>query len=75
MKTNYTLFGVGIVLAAVVAVAIIPGLDFLAWYSLHPVDYWQRVVLVGIELFTAVPRGIFAFLIAVGIVKIAAEMS
>ena len=55
-QTNYLLLGSGVVFATLVALSIIPGLDILAWHLLHPATFWQRLILVVVEVFTMWPR-------------------
>ena len=55
-QSNYTLFGIGIIFATLAALSIIPGLDILAWHLLHPATFWQRLILVVVEVFTMWPR-------------------
>jgi len=73
--TNYAVFGIGVLLATVVALSIIPGLDILAWHLLKPEGYWQGIILIALEILTAIPRTFFAFLVWAGIAKAAAEIA
>lgn len=73
-KDNLVVFVTGILFATLVALSIIPGLDFLAWHLLQPAGFYQRLLLVAIEAFTAVPRGFLAFFLFIGIAKLTVEV-
>lgn len=73
--TNYVVFGLFLLIATIVAAAIIPGADILAWHLLKPEGYWQGIVLILVELATAWPRGVGAFLLWLLIAKVGAEVA
>ena len=74
-NTNYVLFGVWLLGAALVALSIIPGLDFLAWHLLQPTGFWQRIILLGLEAITGFPRFLLASFLFLTIAGLAAEVS
>jgi hypothetical protein len=73
--TNYAVFGIFLVIATILALGIIPGLDILAWHLLKPEGYWQGLVLIAVETVTAWPRIACAFLLWAVISAFGAEVS
>ena len=73
--TNYAVFGIGLLVATIVALAIIPGLDILARHLLKPEGYGQGIILLALEILTAPPRLFFAIMLWLGISKFAAEIA
>ena len=74
-NTNYVLFVFGLILATLVALLIIPGLDFIVWYLLKPVGYWQRLALMAAEVLIGFPRMFVAFFVWLATAKLFQEMS
>jgi len=62
MRTKDVVFWVLFFIAIIGAAAIIPGLDFLAWYVLKPVGFMQKFAVLGVEGITAAPRAALGFL-------------
>lgn len=62
-RFNYPLFFLGFILMTGLAATVIPGLDILAWYLLQPHGFWQRIILIGIELLSTWARLVLAFFI------------
>lgn len=60
----------GLAFGFFIGLLIIPGLDVLLWYLLHPTGFWQRVVVLGIEFITALPRIFLAILVVAGITTV-----
>lgn len=61
-KAERTFF-IGELLLILFCLMIIPGLDFLVWYLVHPAGFWQKIVTAGILFFMAAPRIGFDFFI------------
>jgi hypothetical protein len=66
-----TFLGVGLL----VALAIIPGLDMLAWHILKPEGFWQEIIVAGVELVTLVPRIFAAVMLFLALGKLGAEVA
>jgi hypothetical protein len=73
--TNYAVFGFFVVLATIIALCLIPGLDVLAWHFLKPEGFWQSIILIAIEIATAWPRIFAGMLIWLGVVAFGKEIS
>jgi hypothetical protein len=72
---NYLLFGLGIVFATLAALSIIPGLDILAWHLLQPDTFWQRLILIVVEVFTMWPRVALGMLVWTALTTVSTVMS
>jgi hypothetical protein len=67
--------GFFVLVAFLVALTIIPGLDILAWHLLRPTGFWERLVLLVVEAITLWPRVILAVLLWAGFIKLAEVIS
>ena len=43
---------------------VVPGLDILAWHFLNPTGFWQKIILVAVELLSLWPRIILDIFVA-----------
>jgi len=62
-------------LALALGALIIPGTDFLAWHLLHPAGFWQRFILLALEVLTLWPRFLLALLVWAGLSGLAVKIS
>ena len=61
------LFWFGLLVATLVGSVLAPGLDFLTWHLLQPAGFWQKLILIAVELVTLGPRVGIGFFLWLGI--------
>lgn len=74
-SNNMWVFATSLGIALLISLAIIPGLDILAWHVLKPEGFWQEIIVAGVELVTLVPRIFAAIMLFIVIAKIGAEIA
>jgi hypothetical protein len=58
------IFWVGLSIAVAVGLLIIPGTDIIAWELLKPVFFWQKFLLIALEVMSLWGRVVLALLTA-----------